>query len=144
MEQRPLGKTGLNVSILGQGGAAFGQQFGPVSAQEAADTIHAAIDAGVNLVDSAAYYGKGTAEDFLGRALEGGWREKVNICTKACRLDNAEFDFTPAGIIRRFDLRRPLYLRTAAHGHFGRHEFPWEDTQEAPKLAEAVAQKQAR
>jgi S-adenosylmethionine synthetase len=54
------------------------------------------------------------------------------------------FDFTPAGIIRRFDLRRPLYLRTAAHGHFGRHEFPWEDTQEAAKLAEAVAQKQAR
>jgi L-galactose dehydrogenase len=97
MEQRPLGKTGLNVSILGQGGAAFGQQFGPVSAQEAADTVHAAIDAGVNLVDTAAYYGKGTAEDFLGRALEGGWREKVNICTKACRLDNAVFDFTPEG-----------------------------------------------
>lgn len=97
MKQRPLGKTGLNVSILGQGGAAFGQQFGPVSAQEAADTIHAAIDAGVNLVDTAAYYGKGTAEDFLGRALEGGWREKVNICTKACRLDNAVFDFTPEG-----------------------------------------------
>ncbi len=67
MEQRPLGKTGLNVSILGLGGAAFGQQYGSVSAQEAADTVHAAIDAGVNLVDTAAYYGKGTAEDFLGR-----------------------------------------------------------------------------
>ena len=56
--------------------------------------VHAAIDAGVNLVDTAAYYGKGTAEEFLGRALRG-WRERVNICTKACRLDNAEFDFTP-------------------------------------------------
>lgn len=97
MEYRPLGKTGLSVSILGQGGAAFGQQFGPVSAQEAADTIHAAIDAGANLVDTAAFYGRGTAEDFLGRALEGGWREKVHICTKACRLDKAEFDFTPEG-----------------------------------------------
>ena len=97
MEHRPLGKTGLNVSILGQGGAAFGQQFGPVSAAEAADTVHAAIDAGVNLVDTAAYYGKGTAEEFLGRALESGWRDKVNICTKACRLDDAVFDFTPAG-----------------------------------------------
>jgi L-galactose dehydrogenase len=97
MECRPLGKTGLKVSVLGQGGAAFGQQFGPVSAQEAADTVRAAIDAGVNLVDTAAYYGKGTAEEFLGRALEGGWRERVNVCTKACRLDNAEFDFTPEG-----------------------------------------------
>jgi L-galactose dehydrogenase len=97
MELRPLGKTGLSVSILGQGGAAFGQQFGPLSAQEAADTVHAAIDAGVNLVDVAAFYGKGTAEEFLGRALEGGWRDKVSICTKACRLDRAVFDFTPAG-----------------------------------------------
>jgi L-galactose dehydrogenase len=103
MQYRKLGKTGLNVSILGQGGAAFGQQFGPVSAQEAADTIHAAIDAGVNLVDTAAYYGKGTAEDFLGRALEGGWREKVNVCTKACRLDRAVFDFTPEGTRKCFE-----------------------------------------
>ena len=45
MEQRQLGKTGLSVSVLGQGGAAFGQQFGPVSAQEAGDTVRAAIDA---------------------------------------------------------------------------------------------------
>jgi L-galactose dehydrogenase len=103
MEHRVLGKTGLSVSVLGQGGAAFGQQFGPVSAQEAADTVHAAIDAGVNLVDTAAFYGKGTAEDFLGRALEGGWREKVHICTKACRLDKDVFDFTPEGTRKCFE-----------------------------------------
>jgi S-adenosylmethionine synthetase len=36
------------------------------------------------------------------------------------------FDMTPAGIIRRFDLKRPIYLPTAAYGHFGRDEFPWE------------------
>lgn len=111
VEYRPLGKTGLSVSIIGQGGAAFGQQFGPVSAAEAADCVHAAIDAGVNLVDTAAYYGKGLAEEFLGQALAGGWREKVYVCTKACRLDNAEFDFTPAGTRKCFEasLRR---LRT--------------------------------
>lgn len=111
MEHRPLGKTGLNVSILGQGGAAFGQQFGPVSAAEAADTVRAAIDAGVNLVDTAAYYGKGLAEEFLGKALEGRWRDRVFICTKACRLDNAVFDFTPEGTRKCFEasLRR---LRT--------------------------------
>ncbi len=36
------------------------------------------------------------------------------------------FDMTPAGIIRRFDLKRPIYRQTAAYGHFGRDEFPWE------------------
>src|SRR5215218_7010813 len=97
MQQRVLGRTGLNVSILGQGGAAFGQQFGPVTAAHAPDCVQAAVDAGVNLVDTAAYYGRGLAEDLLGQALQGGWREKVYICTKACRLGEAEFDFTPEG-----------------------------------------------
>ncbi len=36
------------------------------------------------------------------------------------------FDCTPSGIIKRFDLRRPIYRKTAAYGHFGRKEFPWE------------------
>lgn len=103
MQHRPLGKTGLNVAVLGQGGAAFGQQFGPVTAQEAADTVHAAIDAGVNLVDTAAYYGRGLAEEFLGQAMQGGWREKVYVCTKACRLGETEFDFTPAGTRKCFE-----------------------------------------
>ncbi len=111
MEVRPLGKTGLNVSVLAQGGAAFGQQFGPVSLAEVTDCVHAAIDAGVNLVDTSAYYGKGLSEAFLGQALQDGWRERVILCTKACRLDVAEFDFTPAGTRRCFEasLRR---LRT--------------------------------
>ena len=38
------------------------------------------------------------------------------------------FDFRPAAIIRDLDLRRPIYLETAAYGHFGRKEFPWEAT----------------
>lgn len=35
-------------------------------------------------------------------------------------------DLTPRGIIDKFDLRKPIYRRTAAYGHFGRNEFPWE------------------
>ncbi|MBQ3180853.1 MAG: methionine adenosyltransferase [Firmicutes bacterium] len=38
----------------------------------------------------------------------------------------ANFDMTPAGIIDTFDLRRPIFKPTAAYGHFGRPEFPWE------------------
>lgn len=103
MQTRILGRTGLNVSIMGQGGAAFGQQFGSVTAAQAADCVHAAVDAGVNLVDTAAYYGRGLAEDLLGQALQGGWRDKVYICTKACRLGDAEFDFTPEGTRKSFE-----------------------------------------
>ena len=100
MQLRPLGRTGLNVSAMSIGSAAVGQQYGPVAAATAARTLHAAIDAGVNLVDTAAYYGVGLAEQILGDALQGGWREKVILCTKACRLDAAVFDFTPEGTRR--------------------------------------------
>jgi S-adenosylmethionine synthetase len=41
---------------------------------------------------------------------------------------NRIFDLTPAGIIKALDLRRPIYLKTASYGHFGRAEFPWEKT----------------
>ncbi len=44
------------------------------------------------------------------------------------------FDFRPAAIIRDLDLRRPIYKDTAAYGHFGRKEFPWESTDRADEL----------
>ncbi len=103
MQYRPLGNTGLNVSVLSLGGAAIGQQYGPVSVAEAADTVHAGIDAGVNLIDTSAFYGKGQSEQILGEVLQGGWREKVLICTKAGRLDRAEFDFSPEGMEKCLD-----------------------------------------
>lgn len=43
-------------------------------------------------------------------------------------------DLTPAGIIRRFDLRRPIYADTASHGHFGVDNRPWEKTDLADQL----------
>jgi len=46
----------------------------------------------------------------------------------------AVFDCTPAGIINRFDLKRPIYRQTAAYGHFGRDEFPWEKLDYVDKL----------
>ncbi len=103
MDLRPLGKTGLNVSVLGLGGAAFGQQYGAVSAAEVAACVNESLDAGINLIDTAAYYGKGLSEELLGQALAGGRRDRVNICTKACRLDRAEFDFSPEGTRRCFE-----------------------------------------
>ena len=47
-------------------------------------------------------------------------------------------DMTPAGIIRRFDLRRPIYAATAANGHFGVEDRPWEKTDLADELKALV------
>ena len=44
------------------------------------------------------------------------------------------FDLTPAGIIRELDLKRPIYRATAAYGHFGRDEFPWEQVNKVEAL----------
>jgi S-adenosylmethionine synthetase len=48
------------------------------------------------------------------------------------------FDFRPAAIIRDLDLARPIYKETAAYGHFGRKEFPWEATDRIDDLRRAV------
>lgn len=49
-----------------------------------------------------------------------------------------EVDMTPAGIIKRLDLRRPIYENTAAYGHFGRDEFSWENLDLVDQLKSAV------
>ncbi len=49
------------------------------------------------------------------------------------------FDLRPAAIIRHFDLKKPIYEKTAYHGHFGREGFPWEKTDRIAALTEAVA-----
>jgi S-adenosylmethionine synthetase len=49
------------------------------------------------------------------------------------------FDLTPSGIIQSLDLKRPIYLKTAAYGHFGRPDFPWEVTDKASDLAKACS-----
>lgn len=59
-----------------------------------------------------------------------------NAIEKAIR---AVFDMTPAGIIKTLDLRRPIYRATAAYGHFGRKEFPWEQTDKVDALQAAVS-----
>ncbi len=62
-----------------------------------------------------------------------------------CDLVREHFPLTPAGIIEHLDLRRPIYRKTAAGGHFGRSgpEFTWEKTDQAEKLAEAASQSAA-
>jgi len=48
------------------------------------------------------------------------------------------FDLTPKGIMDALDLRRPIYKATAAYGHFGRNEFPWEQINKVADLKSAI------
>jgi S-adenosylmethionine synthetase len=57
-----------------------------------------------------------------------------------CEVVRSFFPLTPKGIIQYLDLRRPIYRKTAAGGHFGRSEpeFRWESTDRSAALAEAA------
>jgi S-adenosylmethionine synthetase len=59
---------------------------------------------------------------------------------RLCEVVREFFPLTPQGIIKYLDLRRPIYRKTAAGGHFGRSEpdFRWESTDRAAALAEAA------
>ena len=48
------------------------------------------------------------------------------------------FDLSPAGIVNALELCRPIYRKTASYGHFGRSEFPWEKTDKAEELKNAI------
>ena len=65
--------------------------------------------------------------------------EKISVI-KIEELVREHFDLRPAAILRDLDLRRPIYAKTAAYGHFGRedHDFTWERTDKAAALAAAA------
>jgi aryl-alcohol dehydrogenase-like predicted oxidoreductase len=82
---RPLGRTGVNVSILTLGGWHIGSVRDP---QEAIRIMHAAIDEGMTFFDNAWDYHDGGSETIMGRALaQGGKRQRVFLMTKNCARD---------------------------------------------------------
>ncbi|HVW85049.1 MAG TPA: aldo/keto reductase, partial [Bryobacteraceae bacterium] len=78
--KRPLGKTGLQTSILGLGGYHLGSATDEQTAKRIVDR---AADAGINFFDNAWDYHQGRSEEWLGAALEGK-RDKVILMTKVC------------------------------------------------------------
>ena len=80
MELRPLGRTGVQVSKLCLGTMMFGA-WGNPDHEESIRIIHAALDAGVNFVDTADVYSGGESEEIVGKALAGR-RDDVVLATK--------------------------------------------------------------
>ena len=105
MRTRPLGRTGLIVSELGFGCAPLGDEYGTLDESDGERLVHAAIDAGFTLFDTAPYYGRTLSEERLGRALRGK-RDGIVLATKCARHGLREFDFTAAGVKR--DLQASL------------------------------------
>lgn len=103
MRYRKLGKTGLDVSVMGFGGSPLGGVFGEVDAGECVRTVHEALDAGVNYFDVAPFYGLTRAESMLGKCLTGVSREKFVLSTKVGRYGEADFDFSAARVTRSVD-----------------------------------------
>jgi aryl-alcohol dehydrogenase-like predicted oxidoreductase len=84
MEYRSLGRTGVQVSVACLGTMTFGWEPDDWGSEEdvAIDVMDAAIDMGINFVDTADVYARGTSEKIVGKALKGGKRDKVVLATK--------------------------------------------------------------
>ncbi len=101
MNYRILGKTGLNVSVLGFGVSPVGNVFEAVEESEAIAALHYGIDNGINYFDVAPFYGDTLAETRLGKALKGK-RQNIVLATKCCRYIN-HFDFSYNRVIQGID-----------------------------------------
>jgi aryl-alcohol dehydrogenase-like predicted oxidoreductase len=81
MEYRSLGRTGIQVSPLCLGAMMFGA-WGEPDHDTCIKTIHTALDAGINFIDTADVYSQGESEIIVGKALTGGRRDDVVLATK--------------------------------------------------------------
>jgi len=146
----PHGDTGLTGRKIivdtyggrgGHGGGAFSgkdpskvDRSAAYASRHIAKNIVAAELADECLVQLA--YAIGVAEPVSINVNTYGTGKKSDL--ELARLIDNIFDCTPKGIIERFDLKRPIYRQTAAYGHFGRSEFPWEQLDYVDKLHSAL------
>jgi aryl-alcohol dehydrogenase-like predicted oxidoreductase len=95
VERRALGKSDLAITPVGVGTAPIGSvpgtwwvNWGPQDENDAVRAIHAALDAGINWIDTAPFYGWGRAEEIVGRAIRG--RDDVLVFTKCGTMRHAD------------------------------------------------------
>jgi L-galactose dehydrogenase len=105
MNYRKLGNTGLDVSVLSFGASSLGAVFHDVTIDDCIETVHAALDGGINFIDVSPAYGGTLAELNLGRALQGVPRDSYILATKFGSYSEArgDYDYTPASTLRSIE-----------------------------------------
>lgn len=113
MDTRQLGSTGPRVSAIGLGCMGMSGMYGPADEAESIATIHAALDAGITLLDTGDFYGMGHNELLIREALRSRPREGVQISVKFGALRDPEngwggYDARPAAVknFLAYSLRR--------------------------------------
>ena len=137
MEQRTLGNTGIQLSVLGFGAATLGDIYGGIDPDEGTRAVRHAIDRGINFIDVAPYYGLTLAETRLGEALDGV-RDQVVLSSKCCRYGMREFDFSGKSVTESLDasLKR---LRTDHLDLFIIHDVEFGDREQVEQEAVPAA-----
>jgi aryl-alcohol dehydrogenase-like predicted oxidoreductase len=93
MKYNKLGNTDLFLSELSYGASPLGSVFGEIDESVGIETVHKALDWGINYIDCSPYYGLTKAETVLGKALKGVARDKYILSSKAGRYGAGEDDF---------------------------------------------------
>lgn len=82
MQYRMMGRTGINVSALGFGMLRLPMKNGHVDFDQTTPMVRRAIEGGVNYIDTGRVYMGGESEQAVGKALAGGWRDRVYVTSK--------------------------------------------------------------
>src|SRR6202451_4221643 len=90
MQQIKLGRNGPLVSEFGLGCMGMSGGYGPADEKESIATIHAALEAGITLIDTADFYGTGQNEMLIREALKGGKRERAFVAVKYGSMRGAD------------------------------------------------------
>jgi len=118
MQYKTLGRTGLRVSVIGLGTMVHAGHFGPMKDEESLAAIDAALELGVNFIDTSDAYGAGYSETLLGNALKGR-RDKVILATKGGNV--------MVGPNKGKRIFSPEYIDDVLHGSLKRLQTDWVD-----------------
>ena len=89
MKHRHLGNTDMDLSVISYGASSLGAEFRSVDVDEALAAVPAAIECGMNFIDTSPYYGRGSGEVLLGIALKDIPRDQYYLGTKLGRYHAA-------------------------------------------------------
>ncbi len=104
MQLLPLGETGISLSQLSFGASSLGQEFRRVDLAEALQSVHTALDLGMNFIDTSPFYGRGMSEVMLGVALREVPRDRYYLGSKLGRYSKSHFDFSPRRVAESVDI----------------------------------------